>query len=68
MTIGQQIRDVRKRGDLSQVDLAKRLGVFQSYISAIESDKDTLSMKQLNRFADALGCEVEIFLTKKLKA
>jgi transcriptional regulator with XRE-family HTH domain len=46
-------------GDMSQAELARRLGVTRQYISQIISGKDTFSLIKAKECADILGCYVD---------
>lgn len=43
MTIGEEIRGIRKRKGLTLVQLAKKVGVTQAYLSLVEKDQRTVS-------------------------
>lgn len=49
-----QLHELRKARGLSQTELAKRLGVTQKRVSAIERAQD-LNLSTLQRYVDALG-------------
>lgn len=55
MSIGETIRVLRKRSDLSQAELAQQVGVWQTQISQIESGATSPSLDLLQRIAQALG-------------
>lgn len=52
------LRSLRKARGLTQAQLAARMGVAQSRISAIEKDATTLTTEQLFRWLTALGASV----------
>ena len=52
------LRSLRKARGLTQVQLAARMGVAQSRISAIEKDAATLTSEQLFRWLAALGASL----------
>jgi transcriptional regulator with XRE-family HTH domain len=54
-TIGQRLSRLRKEKGLSQRELAKKMGLTQSIISAYELDTRTLSAKMLAQFAIFFG-------------
>ncbi len=56
MNFGQRIRELRKKKDLTQRDLAQRVSVDFSYISKIENNKleHTPSVETIVRLAHAL--------------
>lgn len=53
--VAKQIRDARINAGLKQVDLAKKLGVIQQYISRIETGRENCSIETLKQIADALN-------------
>lgn len=57
------VRDIRKRANLSQKELAKMIGTSQSAIARIENfEYGGRTITMLQRIADALGYAVEIQL------
>ncbi len=53
------IKKIRKRKGLTQVQLAKKLGISQGRVSEIEHIDYRPTMKTYRRVAKALGCEVK---------
>lgn len=60
LKIGRRIRKLRKKDDLSQQELAERLGISKSEISRIENGKQNLSLERLQRVLNALGHKVHL--------
>ncbi|MCK5706657.1 MAG: helix-turn-helix transcriptional regulator [Candidatus Aureabacteria bacterium] len=58
--VAKQIRDTRMKAGLKQVDLAKKLGVIQQYISKIETGRENCSIETLKQIADALNKNLTI--------
>lgn len=57
MTVADRIKEKRELLGLTQLDLAKRLGLrSKTSISRIEQSEDNVSLKDVQRIADALGC------------
>ena len=56
------IRSWRNREELTQAELAARLGVDQSYISSYESGRRSPGIGVLDRIASALGAELRVEL------
>jgi transcriptional regulator with XRE-family HTH domain len=54
LTPGQAVRVTREFAALSQIDLAKRAGLSQGTLSAIETGKATLGVERARRLARAL--------------
>lgn len=50
-----KIKDVRIEKKLAQIELARRAGISQSYLSELESNKKSPTLRQLCKIADALG-------------
>ena len=57
---GQIIRNVRKEENVTQSELAARIGSTKSYISKIENGTMTPSVSTFYRIIAALGFQVEI--------
>ena len=55
------MKEYRLSHGLSQKELAKQLGVSQAYISAIESNKRSMSVKTISNFTDKLGITLSDF-------
>jgi len=56
--LGISIRSWRKRLKMPQDDLARRAGFHRSYISDIERGSRNVSLKSIEKLADALGISV----------
>lgn len=55
MNIARKIRDLREKKGMSQADLGKRAGLSTTYISLVESEKKSPTLKSLNKISHALG-------------
>jgi transcriptional regulator with XRE-family HTH domain len=62
MGLGKQLRDERKKNNLSTEMLANICGVSRSYITLIENDKRLPSIKLLPKLALALNLKTNIVL------
>lgn len=61
--VAYQIYSLRKKKDLTQSQLAKRIGVSQSNIARIENaDYNHYTMKTLYKVAKGLGADLNIFI------
>ncbi|MBQ08602.1 MAG: hypothetical protein CMD96_02300 [Gammaproteobacteria bacterium] len=56
--IGQKIKRWRLEQNITQEQLALRLGLSQGYINQIENGKRSFSLETLQKVADALGIPV----------
>ena len=61
-----QVLSARKAAGLTQADIARRIGTTQSAIARLESasGKHLPSLATLHKYANAVGCRVEIKLVK----
>lgn len=56
--LGERLRALREKKDVTQIALAERSGVRQSHISAIETGAMLPNLVTLFRIAGALPCKV----------
>ncbi|MEM8671016.1 MAG: helix-turn-helix transcriptional regulator [Planctomycetota bacterium] len=66
MQFGQRIRQLRDALDITQKELARRLGVSQSYVNKVENSKlafgDFPSEKFIHKLADELDADEDELL------
>ena len=55
MTIGEAIKDARKRAGITQVELADRIGMKQPNVSEYEADRKDPGADLIHRIANATG-------------
>ena len=60
VNIALQIRNLRKKSKLTQVDFAKRAGVGLRFIRELEGGKTTVRMDKLMQVLDFLGYRLEL--------
>jgi len=60
--LSDKIRLLRRSQNLTQRDLAEKIGIAQAYISEIESGKKKPSIPVLERLCDTLGCSADFLL------
>jgi transcriptional regulator with XRE-family HTH domain len=60
--IGRFLREVRQQAELTQTDLADRLGVLQTSVSKVEQRRD-VRMSTLDRHVRAAGAEFRIVVS-----
>lgn len=59
MAIGQNIADLRKARNLTQRDLADKLGVSQSHVARWETERSLPRQKAMEELAEALDVTVD---------
>ncbi|KXI29120.1 helix-turn-helix domain-containing protein [Paraglaciecola hydrolytica] len=62
MTLGKRIRNLRAHHNLSQPELAEKIGIEQSYLSKLENDKSLPSNEIFNNILRAFNLSLEQFL------
>ena len=63
MTFGENVRELRKEGGISQRELAGTVGIDFTYLSKIENDRmEPPSEDTIRRIAEALGASVDDLL------
>lgn len=60
--LGDEVRRARTEAGLSQVELARRLGISRSYVSNLEAGRVNVTVGQLANVAAALKVGLEIRL------
>lgn len=60
--IGGNIRFLRMVCQISQQELARRIGISQTHLSNMERNHVNVSLKRLLRIANVLDCQLEVFL------
>ena len=61
------LRKLRKEQGLSQVELAKRMGVAQAFVSKSERGERRLDLIEIFKWLTALGCAVPAFLAAEYR-
>lgn len=62
MTLGKKIRTLRAEHNLSQPELADKIGIEQSYLSKLENDKSVPSNDIFNNILRAFGLTLDQFV------
>ena len=60
--VGGKIKKVRKSAGLTQVELARKINMSQSYIADIERDRQNPSLSALQMIANALNVDIAEFV------
>ena len=63
MSVGERITSLRKAKDISQVELAKLLGISRQAVSKWENDQSSPDTIRLIQLAEILNTEVEYLAT-----
>jgi len=58
---GYLVKHLREKKDISQMDLAKLVGIGQSHLSEIERGQKNPSINVLKKLADVLGFTTDEF-------
>ena len=66
-TIGNNIQHFRKQANLTQYQLAEKVGISLSYLSKIEASncKKSISISVLNQIANCLKVDITSFLREE---
>ena len=59
---GKKVKEIRLAKNMSQGDLAKKLGVHPTYISGIERGIRNMALKNIEKLAAALGVSIDELL------
>ena len=60
---GKIIEDARKKANISQAELARRIGSDRSYISRVENGITEPKVSTFYRIMNALGCQIEFSMS-----
>lgn len=63
----QNVRHYREQLGMSQEDFAEKCGLHRTYISAVERQKRSISLKNIQLIADALGIETYLLFIDRQK-
>jgi len=58
--LGRKLKDTRQALGLTQAEVAERLGVSPSYISAVEAGRRNLTLGQLANIANAMRLGINV--------
>lgn len=65
MTIGNNIKNIRRKQSMTQKELGDKLNITASAISAFENDKTNIKHVTLEKIANALNVSISDLLPKK---
>jgi transcriptional regulator with XRE-family HTH domain len=58
VNVGSKVKRLREKSGLSQIQIAKFLGVDQSYISKCEKDERQFNVDSLEKLCNLFGCSM----------
>jgi len=61
--LGKKIRELRQKKNLSQEELADLSGFHRTYIGMVERAEKNITLKNLEKLADALGIDIKELLS-----
>ena len=67
-TLGERIARIRKERGFTQVELAAKIGIIQTIVSAVEGDERKLAAEMAVRFAQALDVSMDDLLGSRRQA
>ena len=65
MLIGSKIRKLRLEKGITQIELAKKAGISNTYLSDIENERTNPSLKTLLKIAKALETNFDMIFHKE---
>jgi transcriptional regulator with XRE-family HTH domain len=65
--VGRNVKRLRIAADLSQAELAERMGVDRAYISGLEAGQRNPTVVTLWHLAKALGVKLRSFFDERLR-
>lgn len=66
--IGREIKQLRKRTKLTQIEFAKRVGVGLRFVRDLEQGKASVRMDKVSQVLDFLGYHLEVVSNRNAKA
>lgn len=68
LEIGREIKQLRKRTKLTQIEFAKRVGVGLRFVRDLEQGKASVRMDKVSQVLDFLGYHLEVVSNRNAKA
>lgn len=63
-SVAAQLIEARMKANLTQEEVARRMGTTQSVVARLESGKPQPSLRSLRRYASAVGGRLEIRMVR----
>ena len=67
-TINLEIKSLRKKLGLTQIEFAKRAGIGLRFLRELERGKTTVRLDKLNQVLDFLGVHLELKRNENIKS
>ena len=64
--INKQVKNLRRKLGLTQIDFAKRAGVGLRFLRELEGGKTTVRLDKLNQVLDFLGVHIELMRNENI--
>ncbi|MDP6568344.1 MAG: helix-turn-helix transcriptional regulator [Candidatus Marinimicrobia bacterium] len=64
--IGERIKELRKHAGISQEKLAFKAGIDRTYINGVENGRRNISIKNIEKIAEALSITLSDFFDSPL--
>ena len=65
MHIGKRVKELRKMAELTQVELAERVGIGLRFIRELERGKSTIRMDKVNQVLEFFGYHMDVVRNEK---
>ncbi len=65
MKIGEEVKRLRKKTNLTQVEFAERVGLGLNLIRRLEQNKTNIRMDKTNQVLEFLGYHLEVIKNEK---
>lgn len=59
LRFGNKVKELRQKKFLSQEKFAELVGIHRTYVSSLELGKRNVSLKNIEKIANALECEIK---------
>lgn len=63
-SFGKKLREIRLKKGMTQEDLAEKADVHRTYIGMVERAEKNVTLKNINKIANALGVSIPDLLPK----
>lgn len=63
VAIGRRVKKYRIKANLTQADVAEKLGISVSYVSQIECGRTDVSLKRLDEIANIINTRIELLIS-----